>query len=375
MATIELQQVTKRFGSASVLKEIDLEVNDREFFVLFGPAGAGKTSTLNVIAGIEPVTSGSISFDGVVMNQAEPWERNVAMVFENYALYPHLSVKENIMSPLIGPKMKWNKADAEREAQRIADMLGIGKMLDRKPSQLSNGQRQRIALGRVLVRSPNVFLMDEPLTHLDAKLRHAMRTELKEMQRNLNTTTIYVTHDYLEALSLGNRIAVVNEGMIEQVGTPEEVYYSPATEFVARSFGEPEINILKAKISSVDGVTGVSLLEQESRFYEIPEHLNAAVRNINRDVVHVGIRPRQVRISKDPKVGVQATVFAYEPIGAKATMTLQLGDTLIQTIQASDLSVQLDDVFYVDYDTSDILIFDPETGRLIASSAAEGRGL
>ena len=240
-------------GKIRALKGIDLDVEDREFFVLFGPAGAGKTTILKTVAGIEFPDRGFVRFNGEIINLVEPAMRNVSMVFENYALYPHMSVFDNIASPMRSPLHR-EKEDVIRErVQKIADTMGIGHLLERLPSQLSNGQRQRTALGRCLVRSPRVFLMDEPLAHLDAKLRHLMRTELKAMQTQFDTTTIYVTHDYTEAMSLGDRIAILDEGRIVQVGTGETIYYTPVNDFVAKLVGEPEINLVDAELVSVGG--------------------------------------------------------------------------------------------------------------------------
>ena len=223
MARIRLDHVTKKYGSITALKDVSIDVKDNEFYVIFGPAGAGKTSVLNLIAGISDPEEGDILFDDAYMNYVEPRERDVAMVFENYALYPHKTVYENIASSMRTKKHRQPEEVVDREVKRVAAMMNISELLERKPTQASNGQRQRIALGRALVRNPNVFLMDEPLAHLDAKLRNSMRKELKSMQEAFHTTTIYVTHDYTEAMSLGDRIAVIHEGSICQVGTGNEV--------------------------------------------------------------------------------------------------------------------------------------------------------
>ena len=247
MARIQLEGVTRRYGQTVALNRLSLDVKDNEFFVLFGPAGAGKTTTLKCIAGVEFPQEGLVRIGGGIVNLVEPIDRNVSMVFENYALYPHFSVYDNIAFPLRSRKYKKSEAEIRQAVDRVAKLMRIDMLYDRKPSQLSNGQRQRVAIGRCLVRTPNVFLMDEPLAHLDAKLKHTMRSELKEMQSAFNTTTIYVTHDYMEAMSLADRIAVLDHGEIRQLGTAREMYYTPGNEFVARLFGEPEINILPAE--------------------------------------------------------------------------------------------------------------------------------
>jgi ABC-type sugar transport system ATPase subunit len=238
MAKIELSKITKRFGKVTALDDVTLTIEDKEFFVLFRPAGAGKTTILNNIAGIQVPTEGVVKIGGSVVNQMDPAERNVAMVFENYALYPHMTVYDNIASPMRSPRYRKDEAYIKEAVHRVAKLMKIDMLLERLPSQLSNGQRQRVALGRALVREPNVFLMDEPLAHLDAKLRNLMRSELKEMQHNFQTTSIYVTHDFMEAMSLGDRIGIINRGKIVQVGTGDEVYYMPANEFVAQLMGD-----------------------------------------------------------------------------------------------------------------------------------------
>ena len=281
MAKIELIGVTKRFGKTTALNNVNLEVHDKEFFVLFGPAGAGKTTLLNNIAGIQIPEEGMVKIGGKIVNQVDPAERNVAMVFENYALYPHMTVYDNIASPLRSPRDKKDEAAIKEAVNRVAALMRIDMLLERLPSQLSNGQRQRVALGRALVREPNVFLMDEPLAHLDAKLRNHMRGELKEMQTAFATTTIYVTHDFMEAMSLGDRIAIINEGKIVQLGTSDEIYYMPCNEFVAQLMGDPEINLLPCKLIKVDNVYSVVWTEAPQVKMVLPENAELFARFAN----------------------------------------------------------------------------------------------
>ncbi|HEX3040223.1 MAG TPA: ABC transporter ATP-binding protein, partial [Caproiciproducens sp.] len=264
MAQIELENITKRYGEKTALDQVSLCVKDNEFFVLFGPAGAGKTTLLKTIAGIEFPQEGLVKIDGKIVNQIEPMNRNISMVFENYALYPQLSVYDNIAFPLRSKLYRKDEKYIREAVDKVTKMMNINNLLERKPVQLSNGQRQRVAIGRCLVREPNVFLMDEPLAHLDAKLRHFMRGELKEMQSSFNTTTIYVTHDYMEAMSLADRIAVLNGGRFEQIGTAHDMYYEPANEFVAKLFGEPEINIFPAELYSEEGTLKLNVFANEA---------------------------------------------------------------------------------------------------------------
>ncbi|HEX7045026.1 MAG TPA: ABC transporter ATP-binding protein [Burkholderiales bacterium] len=250
MATVEAHNVSKQFDGQLAVDDIDLRVREGEFLVLLGPSGCGKTTLLRMIAGLETPTAGEIVIDGRVVTDLPPRARNIAMVFQSYALYPHLSVYENIAFPLKAARLA--KTDIERKVQVAAEMFGIGRLLQRKPRQLSGGERQRVALARAVVREPVAFLLDEPLSNLDAKLRTAARDELQQFQRRLGTTTIYVTHDQVEAMGLGDRIAVLNAGRIHQLGTPLEVYDHPADIFVATFIGSPPMNL----IETGDTVTG-----------------------------------------------------------------------------------------------------------------------
>ena len=275
MSRIQLENVTKKFGKVTALDGITLDIKDKEFFVLFGPAGAGKTTILNCIAGIQIPEEGVVKFDGEVMNLVDAAHRDTAMVFENYALYPQMTVYDNMASPLRSNLYKKDEEYIKNKIQEIAEMMKMDYLLQRLPSQLSNGQKQRVAMGRALVRSPRVYLMDEPLAHLDAKLRNAMRTELKEIQANFGTTSIYVTHDFMEAMSLGDRIAIVNEGHIVQIGTGDEIYYMPCNEFVAQLMGDPEINIIGGTLTKTAGGYTYTM-NAGGKAYELPAEIGRA---------------------------------------------------------------------------------------------------
>src|SRR5918997_5003 len=243
MAQVSLRRVVKEYeGGVQAVKGIDLEIADHEFVVLVGPSGCGKSTTLRMIAGLEEISAGEIAIGGAVVNDIPPRDRDIAMVFQNYALYPHMSVYDNMAFGLM--LRKFDKAEIRRRVENAARILDIGELLDRKPKALSGGQRQRVAMGRAIVRDPKVFLFDEPLSNLDAKLRVQMRTEIKKLRERVRTTTIYVTHDQVEAMTLADRIVVLNAGRIEQVGTPEDVYEAPATTFVASFIGAPPMNLL-----------------------------------------------------------------------------------------------------------------------------------
>jgi multiple sugar transport system ATP-binding protein len=294
--------------------------------------------------------------------------RNVSMVFENYALYPHLSVYDNIAFPMRSKLYRKDEAYIKEAVERVVKMMKIDGLYDRKPSQLSNGQRQRVAIGRCLVREPSVFLMDEPLAHLDAKLRHFMRSELKEMQNIFNTTTIYVTHDFMEAMSLADRIAVMNQGKIEQVGTAMQMYYTPINEFVARLFGEPEINIFPAQLITENSTVKLHALDQAVPL--LPEEDTAeALKKENTGKIDIGIRGVDVSFSFSARENwIRGTVYANEPIGNKVIMTVDVGGTKIRLSTANNINAELDQAVYVKFDMKHAIYFSGETKRLITRS-------
>lgn len=372
MAHIELDNITKKFNKVTALNNISLEVKDKEFFVLFGPAGAGKTTILKTIAGIEFPNEGLVKIDKEIVNLIEPAKRNVSMVFENYALYPHISVYDNIASPMRSPLYKKDEEFIKKEVYRVASMMKIDHLMDRLPSQLSNGQRQRVALGRCLVREPNVFLMDEPLAHLDAKLRHFMRAELKEMQSSFNTTTIYVTHDYLEALSLGDRIGIINNGAIEQVGTADEVYYTPANEFVARLIGEPEINIFNVDLVNDNGKLKVNMLGQD-RLFQLEDKVIGTLAKHDNEIVDLGIRGTNISysLSKEDDDYIKGIVYSLEPIGNKSVLIVNVNDELIRLIAPNNLQAKLDSEIYIKIDMKNALFFDSEDKTFIIRNNQE----
>ena len=361
MAKIELIGVTKRFGKITALNNVTLEVHDKEFFVLFGPAGAGKTTLLNNIAGIQIPDEGIVKIGGEVVNQVDPAERNVAMVFENYALYPHMTVYDNIASPLRSPRYKKDEAAIKEAVNRVAALMKIDMLLERLPSQLSNGQRQRVALGRALVREPNVFLMDEPLAHLDAKLRNHMRSELKEMQAEFATTSIYVTHDFMEAMSLGDRIAIINHGAIVQLGTSDEIYYMPCNEFVAQLMGDPEINLLNCRLVKEDGGYSILWLEAPENKIDLPANKELFERfdKISGAEIHTGIRPQNAHYFFEPTPNaIKGTVYAFETIGNKSVLTAQIGNQHLRMIAPNGLPVKLDQDVWVTFDIDRAIFFD-----------------
>ena len=371
MARIQLEGVTRRYDRTTAINKLSLDVKDNEFFVLFGPAGAGKTTTLKCIAGSEFPQEGLVKIDGKIVNLVEPSDRNVSMVFENYALYPHLSVYDNIAFPLRSKLYRKSEAEIKAAIDKIAKLMRIDMLYERKPSQLSNGQRQRVAIGRCLVRTPNVFLMDEPLAHLDAKLKHTMRTELKEMQSAFNTTTIYVTHDYMDAMSLADRIAVLDKGEIRQLGTAKEMYYTPASEFVAKLFGEPEINILPGSYSVEDGQGWVSL--PDGVRYPVPADVAATLADAPSRELDVGLRGNDIAFSFEKADGwIPGTVYANEPIGNKVIMTVSVAGNHLRLVAPNDTQARMDSTVYIQPNYNNALYFDRASEKFITRHDIEG---
>lgn len=369
MARITIKNITKKFGEKTALNNVSLTVEDGEFLVLFGPAGAGKTTLLNMIAGIDDPDEGCVWFDEKAMNYVEPRNRNVSMVFENYALYPQMSVYDNIASPLRSKMHKKTEEEIKKQVERVAKITGMENYLERKPSQLSNGQRQRVALSRALVRDPNVFLLDEPIAHLDAKLRNAMRKELKLMQKNLACTSIYVTHDFTEAMSLSDRIAVLCEGEIVQVGTNVEVYYTPVNEFVAKMFGECEINIIPATIQvGTDGYVAVT--EWSGEGIPVPEDVVSKLQ-VGQEV-DLGIRTPGIIYSRVQEKGLkEGFVYSIEPLGNKTELIVQINKKLIRFIIPIDEKFDIDEKIYLGLDPKNIIFFDKATEKYIGRHNAE----
>jgi ABC-type sugar transport system ATPase subunit len=366
MAQIELCGIKKRYGKTEALKNIDLVIQDKEFLVLFGPAGAGKTTILKLIAGIELPTEGAVKIGGETANLMETSGRNVAMVFENYALYPHMTVYDNIAFPLRSKRYRQSEEVIKERVESITRLMKIDALLDRFPAQISNGQKQRVALGRSLVRNPNVFLMDEPLAHLDAKMRHFMRAELKEMQGILNTTTLYVTHDYMEALSLGDRIAILNEGAFEQIGTGEEIYNFPANEFVAKLVGEPEINIFPAQLKKENEKITLVVLGMESR---ISSGVAKILEGYAKPELDFGIRAKfiQYHLAQPGENCVKGQVYSFEPIGNKAILLVDVEGTLVRMMAPNDVDIEINADVYLTIRIEKALLFDIDDKSLIGA--------
>src|SRR6266404_9794998 len=312
MARVLLKQLNKKFDGTHAVKDVNLEINDHEFVVLVGPSGCGKTTTLRMVAGLEDITSGEISIDGKVVNNLPPMDRDIAMVFQNYALYPHMSVYQNMA---FGLRMrKFERPEIDRRVRHAADVLGIQPLLERRPRQLSGGQRQRVALGRAIVRNPRVFLFDEPLSNLDAALRVQMRVELKRLHDRLETTAIYVTHDQVEAMTLGDRVVVMRDGMVQQEGAPLELYEHPANRFVAGFIGSPAMNFIGVTIHAAgDGLW----VEAPGLRVRVPPQKAERLRRYNGQRVVLGLRPETLRPASagaSSDYTFDATVEVVEPL-------------------------------------------------------------
>lgn len=331
MATIDIKSVEKSFGALKVLKSLDIHVQDGELLVLVGPSGCGKSTLLSMIAGLSDVSKGNLLIDGDDVTRSHPRDRDIAMVFQTYALYPTMTVRQNISFGLEMRRVP--KAERTRAVEDVAALLQITHLLDRKPSQLSGGQRQRVAMGRALVRDPKVFLLDEPLSNLDAKLRVEMRTEIKKLHERLGKTMIYVTHDQIEAMTLATRIAVMKDGEIQQLDVPRVIYDEPANMFVASFIGSPEINFIPCDvISSAQGVT----LQTQGPLSETVDTMGALADAVPGDGVMLGIRPEDVRLvtASDPKrrgeFALPLRIEVIEPTGAEDLVTLSFGERTVQ---------------------------------------------
>ena len=325
MAQVVLKDLNKKYDDVQAVKDVNLHIRDKEFVVLVGPSGCGKSTTLRMVAGLEEITAGEIVIGDRVVNDLPPKDRDIAMVFQNYALYPHMTVYDNMA---FGLKMrKFPKAEIEKRVQDAADILGIRELLKRKPRQLSGGQRQRVAVGRAIVRHPQVFLFDEPLSNLDAKLRVQMRVELKRLHDRLETTAIYVTHDQVEAMTLGDRVVVMKDGWIQQVGEPLELYGRPANKFVAGFIGSPAMNFAEATIGEEGGQVFAS--NPGLRVPVSPARADR-LRPYKGQTVTLGVRPEDLHIAAgDGRTGLDAVVEVVEPLGSEILLDVKVGPSLM----------------------------------------------
>lgn len=365
MARLLFKNVVKKYDKNTVVYDFNLEIHDKEFLVLVGPSGCGKTTTLRMIAGLEDTTSGEIYIGDQLINDVAPKDRDIAMVFQSYALYPHMSVYENMAFGLKLRKMP--KEDIDRRVKEAAAILDIEHLLDRKPKALSGGQRQRVALGRAIVREPKVFLMDEPLSNLDAKLRVQMRAEISKLRHRLQTTVVYVTHDQTEAMTMGDRIVVMKDGFIQQVDTPMNLYNHPCNMFVAGFIGSPAMNFLRATLIEENGQ--LWLVNKELRLAPFAERREALTPYLGKEIM-IGIRPESINddsayLEEHPDWTVEVQVEVVEPLGAENYIHFTVnGENLIARVEATSQSKALQ-VHKVAFDMSKARYFDVETQNVI----------
>ncbi|MBX5227364.1 sn-glycerol-3-phosphate ABC transporter ATP-binding protein UgpC [Rhizobium sp. NLR9b] len=350
MANVQFADVRKSFGAHPVIKGVDIDIADGEFVILVGPSGCGKSTLLRMLAGLENISGGEIKIGGRVVNTLPPKDRDIAMVFQNYALYPHMTVEQNMGFSLMLNKSP--KAEAEKRVKYAAGILGLDKLLDRYPRQLSGGQRQRVAMGRAIVRNPEVFLFDEPLSNLDAKLRVAMRAEIKELHQRLKTTTVYVTHDQIEAMTMADKIVVMHDGIVEQIGSPLELYDRPANLFVGGFIGSPAMNMIHGRLDP----------ENPSQFVaangtRLPV-ANPPASAIGRFLVY-GLRPEY--ISLDPN-GLPAEIVVIEPTGYETHLTVRLGGSDVSCVFRERVDARPGEAIRVAIDAKHVHLFDAEGG-------------
>jgi multiple sugar transport system ATP-binding protein len=368
MATVTFDGVWKRFGEVVAVNDLNLKINDGEFMVLVGPSGCGKTTSLRMIAGLEEITQGTLSIGDKVVNHVAPKDRDIAMVFQSYALYPHMTVRDNMA---FGLKLrKTPKADIERRVNEAAAMLSCQNLLDRKPRELSGGQRQRVALGRAIVREPAVFLMDEPLSNLDAKLRVQTRAEIARLHQRLGTTIVYVTHDQVEAMTMGQRIAVMSEARLQQVGAPQELYDHPDNRFVAGFIGSPSMNFLDVE---VEGSGDAVVLRAPGVDIPLPARYKAGFARLGVTKLVAGVRPEHLDVRHDGPAGtLSGTADVVEYLGAEELIHISVGDNDVVALIDSEHRVKPGDALGLKVPLEKVHLFDPETSLALDKERTDG---
>ena len=371
MAELTIQGLHKRFGPVEVLRGIDLKVSSGEFAVLVGPSGCGKSTLLRTIAGLEDIDKGSIEIDGREVNDVRPRDRDIAMVFQNYALYPYMNVADNIAFGLRARRTP--EAETRRRVKSAAELLGIGGLLDRYPRHLSGGQRQRVAIGRAIVRNPKLFLFDEPLSNLDAQLRDEMRSEIKRLHQDLAATMIYVTHDQIEAMTLADRIVLMNGGLIEQVGAPLDLYDRPATRFVAGFLGSPRINLLQGRL--VANGPGLAFEASDGTSLALPAGLAAAAHAHAGRQVTLGVRPQHIGeasgVAGLNEVTLRTLIELVQPTGSRTYVTARLADAAVVAEADAHAALKPGAAIELAFDMGHAILIDPESGKVFAHGRAE----
>ena len=366
MAKLELSHITKKFGDKIALKDVSFTCKDGEFFVVLGASGAGKSTTINIISGLEPPNQGQVFLEGADITRSYPQERNLATAFESYALYPHFTVFQNLLFPLETPERKRQTTKEARETRvrEVAELLGISELLKRYPRELSGGQKQRVALGRTLVRRPKVYLLDEPIAHLDAKLRHRMRSELKKIQRDMGITTLYCTPDQLEALSMADTVAVLHEGVIEQIGTPDEIYYRPVNRYVASFVGDPPMNVFKVYTQDDHVIVECDI---PYRVEICPEDQVILANQRDSRKILIGIRPKDISLLPldDPHAHTRGTVTLLDTLGQTSIVTIRIHTTEIKVKTSSDNLPRINETIGLRLDDTRFYYFNASTDLAI----------
>src|SRR5437867_9184015 len=370
LARVEMRGLTKAYNGTLAVKGLDLEIKDKEFVVLLGPSGCGKTTTLRCIAGLESPDDGEIYIGDRLVNDLDPKDRNIAMVFQNYALYPHMTVYKNLAFPLENRRIP--AAEVDRRVQRTAKLLQIERLLGRKPAQLSGGQQQRVAVGRAIVREPQAFLMDEPLSNLDAKLRVHMRAELKRLQKDLGVTTIYVTHDQVEAMTMADRVALLSKGVLQQYDAPQTLYNRPTNQFAAGFVGSPPINLVDCNLR--DG----NILDAGSFQIPVPERFVPSLKQESTQQFVLGIRPQDLRVNttppseadgvilyRFPSPSVPAEIYTTEPLGDSTILDLKIGETLLKALVGATFEGDTGSKVLVQFTPDRLHLFDRSSGDAI----------
>jgi multiple sugar transport system ATP-binding protein len=362
MAQVVIRNLNKKFDGVHAVNDVNLQIRDKEFLVLVGPSGCGKTTTLRMVAGLESITAGEISIGDKVVNELAPMDRDIAMVFQNYALYPHMSVYDNMA---FGLKMrKFAKPDIAKRVHEAAEILGIQSLLARKPRQLSGGQRQRVALGRAIVRHPQVFLFDEPLSNLDAKLRVQMRVELKKLHLRLGTTAIYVTHDQVEAMTLGDRVVVMKDGWVQQVGEPLELYNNPANRFVAGFLGSPAMNFVSVTVAESNGKLWVA---NPGFRLKVPDPCAGKLRGYVGGELWLGIRPEDLRLASgaDENMSFDVVVEVVERLGSETLLDVKAGPCALVAAVEANVTTKIRDSLQLSPNPERLHFFDIKTEAAI----------
>ena len=367
MAVLEFENVTKNYGKVTAVRNMSFKTEDGEFLVILGPSGAGKTTTLKISCGLVNPTEGNVFLDGENITKVPPYKRNISMTFENYSLYPHMTVFDNMAYPLRANRGEFNEEEIKNRVVEIAKMLHIEELLDRFPAEASGGQKQRIALGRTMVRRPKIYLLDEPLAHLDAKIRVELREEFHRLEALKQATTIYVTHDYTEALSLGDRIMIINKGVVQQLDNPKKIFYEPANLEVARQVGQPAINMITSNIRRENGQVFLIPIDDPGIKLSVNEKQSKILENYSKEKVILGIRPQDVSIEKSRgDIELEAIVDVFQPLGSDGVLTTKVGALQIIGLIPPESDVRHNQKVKIFFNPNNYYLFDFETKENIS---------